>query len=409
MKKRYLIIGLLTASVSAFSQRINPVYSKKKLSHTDVQMVFSYYNQNNDHSAVTGGIGTEDLQVYSSQFSFNNIKDSVRTIHYDFGADVITSASTDNIDFVTSSASRRDARMHASVVYEKPVADKNVTWSAGSSFSIESDYLSLGGSGSFNHINESQTRELSAVVQMYFDDLRWGRYKNEHIRELVYPVELRSTRWFEQYRRNSFNLLLGWVETINQRTSLGIFPGITLQSGLLSTPFHRVYFTDDSKRVENLPMSRVKLPLGIQLNRFVGTKWILRNYYRIYWDDFGIVAHTISVEAPFKLSRVVTLTPLLRLYHQSAADFFAPYAQHQISSRFYTSDYDLSEFNSLNSGLAFRYAPYSTKGKTTFKAFEIRFSHYQRSDGLHANIVSLFLNFDHDKNLTNNPDASWQD
>lgn len=407
MKKRYLLIGLLATSLSAFSQRINPTYTKKKLSHNDVQAVFSYYNQNNNHSAVTGGVGTEDLQVYSTQFSVNNIRDSVRTLHYTVGADVITSASTDNIDFIVSSASKTDARIHTNFGYERPIPQKRITWSSGSSFSIESDYLSIGASGSLSHINEPQTRELSAVFQMFFDDLRWGRYKGKKIRELVYPIELRNTQWFDQYRRSSFNLLVSWVETINQRTSIGIYPGLTYQAGLLSTPFHRVYFTDNSKRVENLPMSRLKLPLGLQLNRFMGSHWILRSYYRFYWDDFGITSHTLNFEAPIKLSRIVTLTPFVRAYHQQAADFFKPYAQHLNSAKFYTSDYDLSEFNSLSSGLAFRYAPYSTNGRTTFNAIEFRFSHYQRSDGLHANVLSLFVNYDHAKNSKLN--SSWQD
>lgn len=394
MKKKYLIIGLLASSISVFGQSANRPYTKKKLSHADVEMIFSYYNQNNNHSAVTGGIGTEDLQVYSSQFFVDNIKDSVRTVHFSLGVDVISSASTDNIDFVVSSASRHDTRAYTSLGYSRPVKEKNLTWGMNSSFSIESDYLSLGQSFSVNHINKSQTRELSAVIQMYFDDLRWGRYQGRKDLELVYPFELRSTQWFEEYRRNSFNLLLSWYQTLNQRMGLGIYPGLTYQSGLLSTPFHRVYFNDNTKRVENLPLSRVKLPLGIQLNTFMGSRWVLRSYYRFYWDDFGITAHTLSLEAPVKISRILTLTPFVRLYQQAASDFFQPYAQHELDSEFYTSDYDLSKFNSFNSGLAFRYAPYSNSGRTTFKALEIRYSHYQRSDGMHANMVSLLINYD---------------
>lgn len=389
MKKRYLVLGLITTAFTSFGQAN---YAKKKLSHNDVEVVFSYYNQNNNHSAVTGGIGTEDLQVYVSHFSTNNIKDSVRTVHFDMGFDVISSASTDNIDFVVSSASKNDIRAYTSMGYSRIMKDKKTTWGTNSSFSIESDYLSLGQALTLNHVGES--REWSAGFQTYFDDLRWGRYQGNGIRELVYPVELRGTKWFDNYRRNSYNLVLGLLQTINQRMALGIYPGVTYQSGLLSTPFHRIYFTDNSKRVERLPSGRLKLPLGIQLNTFLGSRWMVRTYYRYYWDDFGINAHTISVEAPIKISSVITLTPFVRLYTQTKADFFKPYAQHEISQEFYTSDYDLSQFHSTTVGLGGRYAPYSNNGRTTFKGVELRFAHYQRSDGMIANTFTLYFNYD---------------
>jgi len=394
VKKRYLVLGLITTAFTAWGQVNQQTYAKKKLSHTDVEVVFSYYNQNNDHSAVTGGIGTEDLQVYVSHLSLDNIRDSVRTVHFDIGFDVISSASTDNIDFVLSSASKHDVRVYTSLGFNKVANNKKITWGANTSFSIESDYLSVGQSLSINHINEDQTRELSAVLQMYFDDLRWGRYQFEGVRELVYPVELRNKEWFDNYRRNSYNLVLGWLQTVNQRMSLGVYPGLTYQSGLLSTPFHRVYFIDNSKQVEKLPTGRWKIPVGVQLNTFMGPRWILRTFYRYYWDDFGISAHTISLEAPVKISRVITLTPFIRLYNQRQSDFFKPYARHVPTQEFFTSDYDLSGFSSNSSGLGFRYAPYAHKGRNTFNAIELRFTHYERSDGMIANTLTLLVNYD---------------
>lgn len=357
-------------------------------------MLFSYYTQDNNHSAVTGGIGTENLQVYAPQLSLNYIKDSVRTIHYEAGFDVITSASTDNIDFVVSSSSKTDTRWHSSAGYSHYLKDKRTTVGGSFSFSMESDYLSLGPSVSLNHINKSQTREISVAVQTYFDDLRWGRYQGENPLKLVYPFELRGTEWFTIHKRNSYNLVMGLSQTINQRMSLGFYPGLSYQSGLLSTPFHRVYFTDNSKRVENMPTERIRVPIGIQLNTFIGHRWILRTYYRYYWDDFGIEAHTLNLESAVKFSQVFTVTPFVRLYNQTKADFFKPYAQHDVSQQYYTSDYDLSHFHDIKAGMGVRYAPYARGKRATFKEVELRFAHYKRSDGLHANMLTLYINYD---------------
>ena len=385
---------MIATAYASFGQLNKKNYTRKKLSRTDVGMVFSYYNQNNDHSAVTGGTGTEDLQVYVTHLALDNVRDSVRTVHFDMGFDVISSASTDNIDFVVSSASKVDARVYTSLGYERPLHDRKATWGMNTSFSIESDYLSWGQMFSLSHINEAQTQELTASLQMYFDDLRWGRYQFDGTRELVYPVELRNTKWFDRYRRNSFNLALGLLQTINRRMSLGVYPGLTYQAGLLSTPFHRVYFIDDTERVENLPDSRWKIPIGAQLNSFLGPRWVLRANYRFYWDDFGITAHTFGLEAPVKVSRAIALTPFVRLYHQRGTDYFKPYARHSPLQEFYTSDYDLSKFSSGATGLGFRYAPYAHKRRSTFKALELRYSHYERSDGMVANTLTLFVNYD---------------
>lgn len=394
MKKRYLVLGLLATAFTAFGQINRTHYKKKKLSHTDVELVFSYYNQNNDHSAVTGGIGTEDLQVYAYHFSADNIKDSVRTVQFDIGVDVISSASTDNIDFVMSSASKSDARAYTSMGYSRLLPNKKTTWGTTSAFSIESDYLSLGQAISISHINEMQTQELTANLQFFFDDLRWGRYQGDGTRELVYPFELRYKEWFSKYRRNSYNLDLGFLQTLNRKMSLGIYPSISYQSGLLSTPFHRIFFSDNTKGVETLPSGRLKIPLGIQLNTFIGTRSILRTYYRYYWDDFGILAHTVSLETPVKISRALAITPFVRFYNQTKADFFKPYKEHLSQEEFYTSDYDLSQFNSTTLGLGIRYAPNTGNERSTVKGLELRFAHYERSDGLIANTVTLFFNYD---------------
>jgi hypothetical protein len=84
----------------------------------------------------------------------------------------------------------------------------------------------------------------------------------------------------------------------------------------------------------------------------------------------------------------------VRLYSQQGSDFFKPYAKHAISQEFFTSDYDLSKFRSSATGLGFRYAPYSHKGRNTFKALDLRFMHYERSDGMIANTLTLIVNYD---------------
>jgi hypothetical protein len=392
VKKRYLIIGLLASTFSLRAQKQDTTYQKRKLHRTEVQMVFSYYNQDNNHSAVTGGIGTEKLKVYAQQVNVDFIKDSTRTFHLDAGVDVITSASTDNIDYVRSSASEHDGRYHATVGYNRFLKNKRTSIGGVFAFSVESDYLSFGPGITLNHINVNQSNEISLSIQAFFDDLRW--FDEGRLSTLIYPFELRNQNWFDIYKRNSYNVNFGFHQTLTRRMSIGIYPGLSYQSGLLSTPFHRIYFNDNALRVENLPQTRLRIPVAVQLNTFLGSRLIARTYYRYYQDDFDITAHTFNLEMAIKISRKISITPFMRWYNQTASKFFNPYKEHSIQQEFYTSDYDLSEFNSIKPGMSLRFAPYSQKGRRTFEDIEIRYARYERSDGLHANMITLYFGYD---------------
>ena len=226
--------------------------------------------------------------------------------------------------------------------------------------------------------------------------MRWALFRSDKKATLIYPKELRGTEWFDRYRRNSYNLSLNLYQTLNRRMAVGIFSGLTYQQGLLSTPFHRVYFNDGSLKVENLPARRIRVPLGLQWNYFALDRLILRSYYRFYWDDFGITAHTIDLETPVRIDPLWTISPFFRFYTQTQADDFRAYGQHSPEQTYYTSDYDLSAFQSYKAGLGLRYAPYrKLMRRIQFNAVELRYAWYRRSDGLVAHMITLLLEGSH--------------
>jgi len=393
MRKISLTVILFVASFGAFGQKADTTYSRKELARTDVQLLLSYYGQDGNHSAVTGGTGTEKLSVYAPEISLQHYFKSAGRLDFNAGVDVISSASTDRIDFVMSSASRLDRRVHAGAGYSHAFKKQGLTLGGSTAFSMESDYLSVGGGLSLNHVNHSRSREIGVAFQAYFDDLRWGRLNEDYRRPVtvVYPSELRFKEWFNIYKRLSLNVETSIYQVVNQRLSLSFYPGFVYQAGLLSTPFHRVYFNDQKTlKVENLPDERVKLPLGVQANAFLGGRWILRAYYRWYWDNYGIRAHTFDLETPVKLTPAFTLSPFFRAYTQTASKYFQPYQGHALAADYYTSDYDLSAFQSLKVGVGLRFAPFKRLGKRIdFNAVELRYAFYSRTDGLSAHMLTM--------------------
>ena len=164
-----------------------------------------------------------------------------------------------------------------------------------------------------------------------------------------------------------------------------------------------VYETTNNKGVyqladdiERLPNSRFKVPIGIRWHYYINEKWVARTYYRYYWDNWGITAHTASIELPYKITDKFTVFPMYRYYTQKQSKYFAPYEKHLSTEEYYTSDYDLSTFDANQYGLGVTYTDIFGKAKIlgmAIKNIDFRFNHYSRSDGLDSNIVTVGLKF----------------
>ena len=169
---------------------------------------------------------------------------------------------------------------------------------------------------------------------------------------------------------------------------------IIKQTGYLSLPFHRVYFNDAIVHQENLPRNRLKIPLGFRASYFLGDKIIIKAYYRFYSDDWGLTAHTADIEVPVKITPFISVSPFYRYYDQSAIKYFAPYELHTIQDQYYTSNYDLSKFNSNFFGAGIRIAPpKGIFGKQHFNMIELRYGHYTKNIGMNSDIISMNLKF----------------
>lgn len=395
IQKNQLIGIFLLVVQCCIGQTADSSFQKKALTTLDVQAFFSLYTQEGTHSAVTGGEGDEHLNVYHIG---TNIAYGINSslIIFDASVDVISSPSTDKIDFIESSPSAHDNHVQARFGYQYDLKKRNVKFGAAYLLGIESDYWSTGISAWFNWLSVDKTRAISVATDLFFDDLRWGRLSQRRgfrPTELIYPAELRRTNWFDIYHRNSYNLNLNLRQDINKRLKINIGIGATYQEGLLSTPFHRVYFKDQADaKVENLPRQRIRLPLSIAANWFFKRAIIFQPSYRFYWDNFGILAHTLALQTAIKPNNKFTLYPFVRAYYQSGSPYFAAYGEHLSTADFYTSDYDFSNLASFKVGLGLGWYPDARLGKKSkfyFNNVVIRYAFFYRTDGLSAHIISL--------------------
>lgn len=389
---------------------------EKLLDDSEINFLFNYYNQDGDNAAVTGGRGTEKLTNIAPSVILTIPLDTNKLLISNLGFDNYSSASTDRIDdpnfenLNLSSASSKDTRFFYNGSYQRSNMKKKRidTYKAG--VSGEYDYLSLSGGYAWTKLSENENTEITLSGMAYFDT--WT---------LIYPTELRGTiASGQEKKRQSFNLNATISQVINKKMQASVSGEFVLQQGRLATPFHRVYFDDGEaynapskiRRIENLPDSRVKIPIGLRLNYYLSDYVVVRSYYRFYYDDFGIIGNTMELETPLKLGPFFVLYPFFRYHTQTAADYFRPFGEHNLNATYYTSDYDLSAIRSYTSGIGFKYSPLyglarfkgpfsRNSGRiTSLKSIEIRYANYQRRGNtdqvggkLQANSVSFNLTF----------------
>ena len=380
------------AAFSQGSSKTDSAYRSRKLTFEEANLVSSYYSQNGNHSAVTGGIGSEKLtdlaNVIDVKFISYDKRFRKHSLTGELGIDHYTSASSDKIDPSTiSSASHADTRFYPSLNWTMENEKKASIVGAGLSFSNEFDYRSFGANFNFSKKTNNKSGEFFAKIQGYLDQV-----------SLVYPIEFRTgggsnrEHDYPTTARNTVDGTLSWTQIINKQFQVMLETEFVYQQGYLGLPFHRVYFTDNSVHVENLPSSRFKIPLGLRANYFFGDNFIVRAWLRHYYDNWGINSNAFQLETVFKINPFFSVTPFYRFYQQTAADYFAPYKIHTSADKYYTSNYDLSKFNSNFYGVGFRIAPPDGVFKIQrLNSLELRYGHYQKTTGMNANIISLNL------------------
>jgi len=352
-KKIFFVLVLLSISIINAQEQPN-TYKKRVLESAEIDFLSSYYTQDGDNAAVTGGIGTEELTDFTPTIVVSVPLNDDDVLTVDAGVSAYTSASSSNVDPFDSDG-------------------------------VASPFIASTGA--------SRKDELTTIV---------GTYSHNSDDRRDNPAFVK----FDDESRNSYSLGIGFSQIISKKLQGSIAIDVIQQKGLLSTPFQRILFADVTDvivqeftlgdDIERLPNSRFKVAAGGRLHYYMNEYFVIRTYYRYYKDDWGIDSHTASIEVPIKITDRFTVFPTYRFYQQTAANYFAPFNQHLSTEVFYTSDYDLSDFVANQYGFGISYTDIFAKThvwKFGLKSIDLRFRQYQRNSGLTASIFSGGFNF----------------
>ena len=378
----------------------------------EIDLLANYYDQSGDFGAPQGGLGTEELDNVAGIVVVNVPIDSNSSLLTSLGADYYSSASTDRIDYQLSTASANDLRAYGNVTWTERDLAGGRTYGIGVGGSVEYDYRSLNGKLTFAQEWDRGASELSAGIQAFFDE--W---------DLIYPSELRPGDFIEDAGRESYGLNLSYARIISPRVQIAVTAELVAMRGLLSTPFHRIYFARDdggafrelflntplrdrntfrfvADDIERLPDTRLKVPVSLRVNWRVNDVLTLRSFSRYYQDSWEVVGLSSELELAYALTDELTFTPTFRYYDQQASEYYAGFAEHNASDAFYTSDFDLAAFSTTKVGLGIRYAPLFGLARTfvanrglEWRSVSLRGSYYRRNPGLEAVSFTLATGF----------------
>lgn len=422
MKKICLtLIGIYLLFMAALAQSRKPAtgpYHNRTLRTEEVNLITGYYQQDGNHSAVTGGIGTQQLMDASNIVQLKFVKwdhqDRKRIFETELGVDYHTAASAGWVS-KTGASNPGGTRIYPSLTWKRENEAKGSTLGWGLTYSGEYNYHSYGANLSYAKTSADGNREFTAKLQIYADRVKliqpsefnpvstavWvpGGVSSASRRgggasSGGYFLSSASRGGIPSDPRNTINTSLSYSTVVNKDLQVAILADMVAQQGYLGLPFHRVYWKDGSVHIEKLPTSRIKIPIGARISYYAGDRVIIRGYYRFYTDSWGIHAHTASLELPVKVTPFLSLSPFYRLHTQTAANWFAPYKTHTSADAFYTSNYDYSAFDAQYLGLNIRFSPPSgVLGLQRFSLIELRGGHYVQTTGLNANSVSVNFRF----------------
>lgn len=182
--------------------------------------------------------------------------------------------------------------------------------------------------------------------------------------------------------KDSVDLFMGINQTIDKNTLASASLTLGYNEGYLNDPYKSVQRTDIVEIPdgaggtislpvvnlyrENRPDTRFRqvLQLGAR-HYFESAHGALDGVYRFSNDDFGVRSHTFQLEWRQAIGSKLEVTPFIRYYTQTAADFYmqtidgvpidTPSEDPDGSSPHYSSDYRLSAFDALSGGVKLRY------------------------------------------------------
>lgn len=217
----------------------------------------------------------------------------------------------------------RDIRYAFGIDYEHELS-RLYSNTVSADISKETDYLSFGVSDTVRRDFNNKLTTVSAGIGFTADTIAPGG--GAPVEMALYSAPA-PTGESEEKSKNSASLLLGVTQILSRRALTQVNLSYNTSSGYLTEPYKFLSVVDGTTgstldyRYEKRPDSRTSTALFWKW-QYQLPEDVVYVSYRYFSDDWGITAHTADVKYRYELGGGKYLQPHLRLYQQTAADFY---------------------------------------------------------------------------------------
>jgi hypothetical protein len=210
-------------------------------------------------------------------------------------SDAVSGATPQYHTAISGASRMQDTRNAADIKVTRYFARS--TFSVGAAYSTEHDYVSRALSLQGGVSSDDRNTTWTAGIGVAHDSIN--------------PVNQAGAG----EKRETIDVMGGVTQVLSPRDIARLF--LTYTHG-------RGYFSDPYKFPDNRPRKRGQRTLLARWNHhFDGSDGTARVAYRLYSDTWKIVSHTFGLEYVQPLQQGWTVTPLVRIYTQSAASVYA--------------------------------------------------------------------------------------
>lgn len=279
------------------------------------------------------------------------------------------SSYTVNAGDIPLDESFKDTRVALNAAWERPIS-KDLTMVLGGNLSSEYDYQSLSANTSFAWDTNGGNTTWMAGASAGVDSIDPVGGKPIAF-GVMQEADATQPRDGSNDTKSLFDVIVGVTQVIDQNSLFQLNYSLSQSSGYLTDPYKiisvvdpvtgRPLFTNVNEPnlptvvYENRPDSRLKHSIFGQYKRYIGGD-VLDASYRLMVDDWGITSHTIDLRYRWKMGDTLYIEPHVRVYQQSAADFYTPFfvdgtqpmaGNDKVEA---SADYRLGEFNGYTFG-----------------------------------------------------------
>ncbi|MGQ7846867.1 DUF3570 domain-containing protein [Granulosicoccus sp. 3-233] len=297
----------------------------------ELDTAYLSYRESDQRVSVNKAVATLARENETTSITVSALHDTMSgasptgALRGDSPASTVTSVSGGNsrnrLDHSTSEFS--DTRRQLGLGVEQALSP-SYTLSYGGVVSDESDHESLG-------INLSLARESDDRLSTVTAGFGWiddSIYRSDTGGTPEPLGNVQQPRPFSEGGRSTLDTLFGISRVLNRLTVVQLNLSLSASDGYHSDPYKVISAADEDGRIvanfhDSRPDSRLRTSVfGKLVHQLRDTQHSLHLGYRLYQDDWGIRSHTVDLRYRHRLNRQRYLEPHVRLYRQSAADFY---------------------------------------------------------------------------------------